>query len=572
MIRRITPVEPGNDQRIRALVRPTVFKANGLTTFKTVSQQRSPRSTPRSRCIEPCCSSKADWRWLKLQIWCRAPGHSEKRTLENRRFVPILLQKLLMVSGKADSVAVRRFAVEASDDGAALKQNQGQFFYSFCLDEVVPDDHRVREIAGVLDLSWVHAELGCYYSPLGRPSIDPVLIIRMLIVGYVFAIRSERLLCREVQVNLAYRWFCGLSIEDKIPDHSAFSRARNERFRESAIFRRVFERVVEACLAAGLIGGEGFAVDASLIVADANKQRSIPGRDWDKNRDPETASRAVKEYLATLDDAAFGAASDVTPKFVSPSDPAAQWTGAMRGPAFFAYANNYLIDVKFGVIMDVEASRAIRQAEVGAAKTMIDRTEERFGLKAERLAADTAYGSGANLNWLVQDKKIAPHIPVIDKSRREDGTFSRDDFTFDKQRNVYTCPAGKTLTTTGRLVNDGETLLYMASMRDCRSCLLKAQCCPKAPFRRVPRSIYEEARDVARALAKTEAFERSRRDRKRVEMLFAHLKRILRLGRLRLRGPRGAQFEFTLAAIAQNLRRLAKLVARPPPLAVPGVA
>jgi transposase len=453
-----------------------------------------------------------------------------------------------------------------------LKRDQGQFFYSFRLDEVVPDDHRVREIAGVLDLSWVHAELARYYSPLGRPSIDPVLMIRMLIVGYVFAIRSERLLCREVQVNLAYRWFCGLGIEDKIPDHSVFSRARNERFRESAVFRRVFEQVVEACIAAGLVGGEGFAVDASLIVADANKQRSIPGRDWVRNRDPETASRAVKEYLATLDNGAFGAASDVTPKFVSPSDPAAQWTGAMRGPAFFAYADNYLIDVKFGVIMDVEASRAIRQAEVGAAKTMIDRTEERFGLKVERLAADTAYGSGANLNWLVQDRKIAPHIPVIDKSRREDGTFSRDDFRFDKQHNVYTCPAGKTLTTTGRLVNDGETLLYMASMRDCRSCLLKTQCCPKAPFRRVPRSIHEEARDVARALAKTEAFERSRRDRKRVEMLFAHLKRILRLGRLRLRGPRGAQFEFTLAAIAQNLRRLAKLVARPPPLAAPGVA
>ena len=453
-----------------------------------------------------------------------------------------------------------------------LKGDQGQFFYSFCLDDVVPDDHRVREIAAVLDLSWVHTELAPHYSPLGRPSIDPVLMIRMLIVGYVFAIRSERLLCREVRVNLAYRWFCGLSLEDKIPDHSAFSRARNERFRESDIFRRVFERVVETCIAAGFVGGEGFAVDASLIVADANKQRSMPGKDWDKNRDPGTASRAVKEYLATLDDAAFGAASEVTPKFVSPSDPAAQWTGAMRGPAFFAYADNYLIDVKFGVIMDVEASRAIRQAEVGAAKTMIERTEERFDLKPERLAADTAYGSGANLNWLVKDKKIAPHIPVIDKSKREDGTFSREDFTFDKERNVYICPAGKTLTTTGRLVNDGETLLYMASMRHCRSCLLKAQCCPKAPFRRVPRSIYEEARDVARALAKTAAFEQSRHDRKRVEMLFAHLKRILRLGRLRLRGPRGAQFEFTLAAIAQNLRRLARLVIRPPPLATPCVA
>ena len=168
----------------------------------------------------------------------------------------------------------------------------------------------------------------------------------------------------------------------------------------------------------------------------------------------------MKEYLATLDDAAFGAASEVTPKFVSPSDPAAQWTGAMRGPAFFAYADNYLIDVKFGIIMDVEASRAIRQAEVGASKTMIERTEERFDIKPERLAADTAYGSGANLNWLVKDKNIAPHIPVIDKSKREDGTFSREDFTFDKERNVYICPADKILTTTGKLVNDGETLLY----------------------------------------------------------------------------------------------------------------
>ena len=447
-----------------------------------------------------------------------------------------------------------------------LNHHQGQLFYSFCLDEAVPDDHLVRRIADVFDLSWVHRELASYYPKIGRPSIDPVLMIRMLIIGYVFAIRSERALCRDVQVNFAYRWFCGLSIEDKIPDHSVFSRARHERFRDSDIFRRVFEHVVEACIAGGLVGGEGFAVDASLIVADANKQRSIPGKDWDKNCGAKGASRAVKEYLASLDDAAYGAASDVTPKFISPSDPAAQWTGAMRGPAFFAYADNYLIDVKFGVIMDVKASRAIRQAEVGAAKTMIERTEERFGLKPERLAADTAYGSAANLDWLVNEKEIAPHIPVIDKSKREDGTFSREDFTFDKERNVYTCPAGKILTTTGKIMND-DLLAYRASKLDCDVCPFKMRCCPREPARKIPRSIYEDARDVARALAGTDAFEQSRRERKRAEMLFAHLKRILRLGRLRLRGPRGAQDEFTLAAIAQNLRRLAKLVARPPPKA-----
>jgi transposase len=185
-----------------------------------------------------------------------------------------------------------------------LKRDQEQLFYSFRLDEVVPEDHLVRAIAAVLDLSWVHAELASYYPRIGRPSIDPVLMIRMLIVGYVFAIRSERALCREVRVNLAYRWFCGLSIEDKVPDHSGFSRARNERFGDSAILRSVFERVVGACIGAGLVGGEGFAVDASLIAADANKRRSIPGSEWSKELDAQEVSRAAKEYLATLDDAA----------------------------------------------------------------------------------------------------------------------------------------------------------------------------------------------------------------------------------------------------------------------------
>ena len=190
-------------------------------------------------------------------------------------------------------------------------RDQEQLFYSFNLEEVVPDDHLVRAIARILDLSWVRAELAPHYSHTGRPSIDPVLMIRMLIVGYVFAIRSERALCREVQLNLAYRWFCGLGIEDRIPDHSAFSRARHERFHDSDIFRRVFERLVGTCVAAGLVGGEGFAVDASLIQADANKHRSIPGAEWNKGIDPERARRAVKEYLARLDDPAYGAASNV---------------------------------------------------------------------------------------------------------------------------------------------------------------------------------------------------------------------------------------------------------------------
>src|SRR5262249_6115813 len=213
-------------------------------------------------------------------------------------------------------------------------------------------------------------------------------------------------------------------------------------------------------------------------------------------------------------------------------------------------------DVKVGIIMDVKASRAIRQAEVGAAKTMIERTEERFEIKPIYLAADTAYGSADALNWIVNEKKIAPHIPVNHKSKREDGrTFSREDFRFDQERNIYLCPAGKVLTTTGHIGPD-HALGYLASLSDCRTCVLKPKCRPNMPARRIVRDVNEDARDIARALAKTEAFERSRRHRKSVEMLFAHLHRVLRLGRLRLRGPCGAQDEFPLAAIAQNLRGL----------------
>ena len=441
-----------------------------------------------------------------------------------------------------------------------------QLFYDFCLDDYVPGDHLLRRIDRFVDLESVRAELRPFYSTIGRPSIDPDLMLRMLIVGYCMGIRSERRLCEEVHLNLAYRWFCRLGLDGKVPDHSTFSRNRHGRFRESDILRRLFEAVVERCLREGLVGGDGFAVDASLIAADANKHRSLPSSEWKTADIGPDACRAAREYLATLDDAAFGAASDSIPKFVSPSDPAAQWTGALKGHAFFAYATNYLIDLDHAIIVDVEATRAIRQAEVGAARTMIDRVEERFGLYPEKLAADRAYGSAEMLGWLVHERGIEPHIPVFDKSARTDGTFERDDFTYDRESDVYFCPAGKMLTCKGTLVNDGATLMYRASKYDCDACQLKPRCCPNAPARKIPRSIHEDARNMARDIAKTDAYLTSRRERKKIEMLFAHLKRILQLGRLRLRGPNGARDEFHLAATAQNLRKLAKL--RSPAMAI----
>ena len=365
------------------------------------------------------------------------------------------------------------------------KDGQGQFFYSFNLDEVVPPDHLVRQVDGVLDLAWVHKELAPYYSHTGRPSIDPALMIRMLIVGYLFAIRSERRLCAEVRVNLAYRWFCKLGIEDKIPDHSVFSRARHERFRESDALRRVFEGVVAMCIAAGLVGGEAFSVDASLIKADVDKMKRVPG---DQPIAWPTISHAVREYLAALDAArndekggggdgggsSGGGSRGKPPKEVSLTDPQASWVTRPGVNPFFAYDANYLIDNKAGIIIDAEGTRANRTVEIAVTQTMLDRVSRRFGLRPQRLAGDTAYGAVRLLKWLV-DCNIAPHIPVWDKSARPDGTFSRADFVFDHDRNVYTCPGGAELTSTGN-IDQGHFVHYRVSKNDCSICTLKPKC------------------------------------------------------------------------------------------------
>jgi transposase len=443
------------------------------------------------------------------------------------------------------------------------QEAQGALFYRFSVEDHVPGDHLVRLIDRFVDLSDIRRFLSPYYSTTGRPSIDPELMIRMLIVGYCFAIRSERRLCEEVHLNLAYRWFCRLDLDDPVPDHSTFSKNRHGRFRDSDLFRHLFEEVLARCIAEGLVGGDSFGVDASLIPADACRFDKIDPNDWA----PEKITRAAQEYLDTLDDAAFGAATSVKPKALSPSDPAARFTAANGDRPFYAYSTNYLVDLEHAVIVDVEATAPIRQAEAGAAMDMIERTRERFGLYPARLVADGAYGSAEILGWLVESAGIEPHIPVLDKSNRKDGTFSRADFAYDRETDSYSCPGGKALLpsrrpfqTIRKATKDDGFARYRAAKADCDACALKPGCCPKDHARTVLRSIHEDARDRARAIARTDAYETSRRNRKKVEMLFAHLKRILKLDRLRLRGPTGARDEFHLAATVQNLRKLAKLV------------
>jgi transposase len=449
-------------------------------------------------------------------------------------------------------------------------------FYKFSLDRHIPTDHLLRQIDAVLDLSMIRRTLAPYYAVGGRPSIDPELMIRMLLVGYAFAIRSERRLCEEVHLNLAYRWFCRLGLEGDVPDHSTFSKNRHGRFRESDLFRQLFEQVVHMCMQAGLVGGEGFAIDASVIEADASLRRKAEGKltAWPE---AEEISRPVREYLDALDQAAATEAKPATnadddmppgnaasaPQVTSLTDPAAAWTSKGRTKLTFAYGTNYLIDNKLAIIVDVEATPARWQAEVAATKTMLERTKERFGLQPRRLAADTAYGSGLMIGWLMR-RGIEPHVPLLDRERQTRGFFTRADFKFDDQTNSFTCPGGKTLRSNG-LIRDDGTVPYWASTTDCRACALKPAC-TAGTKRIVTRHLFEKERQHVKALKGTRAFERSARERKKVEMLFAHLKRNLGLRRLRLRGLTGAKDEFLLAATVQNLKKLVRLCANGPPM------
>jgi transposase len=339
---------------------------------------------------------------------------------------------------------------------------QDRLFYEFDLEDMVPGDHLLRRIDAALDVSWLRGEMKAHYSHLGCPSVCPELMVRMLLVGYCYSIRSERRLCQEVKVNLAYRWFCGLGLEDKVPHHSTFSVNRHGRFRESDILRKVFEEVVCGCMTAGLVGGEGFAVDASVIEANASRFQRVEGAEVDWT-DEQRASRPVQEYLVALESENPPINPKQEPKAMSPSDPSAAWTTRGRHKVMFGYSLNYLIDMEGSVILDVEATPTRISKEVDA-------------------------------GWLVE-RKVDPHIPVWDKGKRNDGTFSRADFIYDKERDLYICPGAKLLKTTGRLHSD-NTYRYIASKYDCDACALKPKCCPNTPARRILQRRTQEDRDA----------------------------------------------------------------------------
>ncbi len=443
---------------------------------------------------------------------------------------------------------------------------QGALFYSFQLGEHVPTGHLLRRIDKVIDFGFVRAKLASSYSDTGRPSIDPELMLRMLLIGYLFGIRSERRLCEEVHLNLAYRWFCSLDLIDPVPDHSTFSKNRHGRFRENDLHRMLFEEVVVRCAIAGLVQGKETAVDGSVIEADESYEKKLDGKTAAdefrafERRMRQNVTRPVREYLDALDAAAPPQPDEPEikdPKQVSPTDPQSGFS-QKGGYGRYAYSINPLLDTETHLILDVEATPARFAAEVGATKVLIERLQGQRGIVPTHLAADKAYGSAPLLDWLFK-RGITPHIPVIERRNQTDDMFTRDDFRFDPDQNLYHCPGGKIVPYKGMSYAAG-VMKYRTRPGTCSDCVLKPKCTTSS-MRSVTRLVNEDARDKVRAMADTEPYIRSRRLRKRIERVFGHLKRNLRLDRLKLRGLKGAKEEFLMAASAYNLQLLARRTA-----------
>lgn len=440
-------------------------------------------------------------------------------------------------------------------------------FYYFRMEDQIPEDHLLRLLDRHVDFSFIRERLKDSYSPTGRPSIDPEVLLRLLLVGYLYGITSERRLLEEVRMHLAYRWFTRLGFEQELPDHSTFSKNRHGRFRDSGLFLEVFEEIVRCCLEAGLVEGKRLTVDGTLVAANASPQR---GARPEQLEEVAKVSRTVREYLAEVAqenpvEENLPAPNSVAARCISPTDPDACWAGK-RGAAVPSYSDHYLIDNASCIILRVQATRARFRQETLAARRMLAQVKERLGVCPESLGADKAYGSGEFLAWLLE-RNIQPHIPVIDRSHQTDRHFTRDQFQYDSAANVFRCPQGQTLRYCGR-DRQGQGYIYRTTESQCRGCPVKKRC-TAAPFRKIFVHWHEPARQVARELAQTSAYACSKRERSKIEALFSELKLRVGLRQVRLRRLWNVAEQFYLAATAQNLKRLVKFLAQREPLPVP---
>jgi transposase len=431
-------------------------------------------------------------------------------------------------------------------------------FYYFRLEDQVPETHLLRLIDKHISFEFVRRQLKDSYSETGRPSIDPELLLRILLIGYLYGITSERKLVEELRMHLAWRWFTGLGFDQEIPHHSTFSKNRHGRFQESKLFEQLFEQIVRQCVEVGLVQGQHLSVDGSFVEANAAKESRIPR---EQLAEAAQVNHTVRQYLVELEQQNPTDEPVHEQKLVSTTDPDATYATKGGTPARLGYYDNYLVDNHSCVIVGVQATAARMSQETVAAQDMIARFARWQGRDPESVVADATYGNGEFLQWLME-RGITPYMRTRDSAlRKNNPLYGPERFTFLPESNSYLCPAGEQLNYVGLNVRN-RAHAYIGSGKRCGACSQKAQC-TSGRYKYLAIHMHEPARQRARDLSNTPAFAQAQRKRKKVEALFSELKNLIGLRRLRLRRMKFVREQFFLAAAAQNLKRLVRFLSQP---------
>jgi transposase len=431
-------------------------------------------------------------------------------------------------------------------------------FYYFRLEDHVPETHLLRLIEKHISFAFVREKLKASYSDTGRPSIDPELLLRILLIGYLYGITSERKLVEELRMHLAWRWFTGLGFDQEIPHHSTFSKNRHGRFQESKVFEQLFEEIVSRCLEVGLVQGDSLSVDGSFIEANASKQSRIAR---EQLAEAAQVNQTVRQYLNELEQQNPTEQPVHQQDRVSTTDPDSTYATKGGTPARLGYYDNYLVDNQSCVIVGVQATAARMSQETVAAQDMIARFAEWQGREPASVAADATYGNGEFLQWLTE-RGITPYMRTRDSALRKNSPlYGPERFTYLPESNSYLCPAGEQLNYGGHSARN-RTHVYIGTRKRCGGCGQKTQC-TSSPLKYLAIHIHEPARQRARDLINTPAFVAAQRKRKKVEALFAELKNQIGLRRLRLRRLKFVREQFFLAATAQNIKRLVRYLSQP---------
>jgi transposase len=431
-------------------------------------------------------------------------------------------------------------------------------FYYFRLEDQVPENHLLRLIDKHISFEFVRERLRASYSETGRPSIDPELLLRILLIGYLYGITSERKLVEELRMHLAWRWFTGLGFDQEIPHHSTFSKNRHGRFQESKLFEQLFEQIVKQCVEVGLVQGKDLSVDGSFVEANAAKHSRIPR---EQLVEAAQVHQTLRQYLVDLEQQNPVEEPVHQQDQVSTTDPDSTYATKGGTPARLGYYDNYLADNHSCVIVGVQATAALMSQETVAAQEMLTRFTQWQGREPESVAADTTYGNGEFLQWLA-DRSITPYMRTRDSIHRKNSPFyGPERFTYQPESNSYRCPAGEPLNYVGLNVRN-RAHAYIGSGKRCGACSQKAQC-TSGRYKYLAIHMDETARQRARELVNTPEFAKAQRERKKVEALFAELKNQIGLRRLRLRRLKFVREQFFLAAVAQNIKRLVRFLSQP---------